>query len=138
MFLDNIKTQKLFKKRKIWDRIVLKSNFQNSKNLKYFTLTWSNARKMNSVRPDMTYLKELQQKNENVEQTYLEKHLNYTILVKYCAMAISRNSNRWVLRGISPRKELQKYMKIFQFNRSRVIKFFLYNIHSERNKTDTN
>ena len=31
VFLENIKTQKLFKKRKISDRIVLK-NFQNSKN----------------------------------------------------------------------------------------------------------
>ena len=31
MFLDNIKTQRLFLKRKIWDRTVLR-NFQNSKN----------------------------------------------------------------------------------------------------------
>ena len=40
----------------------------------------------------------------------------------------------WLLGGISPRKELWKYMKIFQFNHSRFTKFLFYNIHSERIK----
>ena len=59
-FLDNIKTEKLVSKRKIWDRKVLR-NFQSSKKfqLSNFTLTWSNQVKMNSVWPDMTYSKEL-------------------------------------------------------------------------------
>ena len=35
-------------------------------------------------------------------------------------------------------KEIIKYRTIFQFNRSRFIKFVLYNIHSEQSKTDTN
>ena len=42
-------------------------------------------------------------KNENVGQTHLKKHFNYTILVKYCVIAI------------------------------KFIKFCLYNIHSARN-----
>ena len=63
-----------------------------------FILTWSNEEKVNSVWPDMTYSKELQQKNENVGQTFLKKHLNYKILVKYCLMTISRNSDRFLMR----------------------------------------
>ena len=35
-------------------------------------------------------------------------------------------------------KGIIKYRTIFQFNRSRVIKFLLYNIHSEQSKTDKN
>ena len=45
---------------------------------------------------------------------------------------------RWLLRGVSPRKELLKYMKLFLFNRSMFIKLFIHNIHSGRNKTDAN
>ena len=37
-----------------------------------FTLTWSNEGKMNSVRPDMTYSKELQQKNEILHKLILK------------------------------------------------------------------
>ena len=37
------------------------SKFQKSQ-LSNFTLTWSNKGKMNSLRLDMTYLKELEQK----------------------------------------------------------------------------
>ena len=33
---------------------------------------------MIGIRLDMTYSKELQQKNENVGQSYLKKDLNYT------------------------------------------------------------
>ena len=35
---------------------------------------------------------------KNVGQNYLKKHLNYAILVKYCVMAISRNSNCFLIR----------------------------------------
>ena len=48
------------------------SKFRKSQ-LSNFTLTWSNEEKVNSVRPYMTYSKELQQ---NVGQTCLKKHLN--------------------------------------------------------------
>ena len=54
---------------------------------------------MKSARLDLTYSKELQQKLKMLEKHILKKHLNYTILVKYCVMVISRNSNRF-LTGI--------------------------------------
>ena len=37
-----------------------------------FTLTWSNDGKMNSVRPDMTYSKELQQKMKMLDKLILK------------------------------------------------------------------
>ena len=33
----------------------------------------------------------------NVGQTYLQKHLNYTILLKYFVLAISTNSNHFLM-----------------------------------------
>ena len=72
------------------------SEFQKFQ-LSNFTLTVSNEGKTNSVRFDMTYSKELQQENENFGQTYRKNHLNYTVLVKYCVMAISRNINRFLM-----------------------------------------
>ena len=62
-------------------------------------------------------LKKFAAKNNYVEQTYLKKHLNYTILLNYCVMAISKNSNR-SLKGIKrslSQRGIIKYMKIFQF-----------------------
>ena len=72
------------------------SEFQKFQ-LSNFTLTVSNEGKTNSVRFDMTYSKELQQENENFGQTYRKNHLNYTVLVKYCVMARSRNINRFLM-----------------------------------------
>ena len=37
-----------------------------------FTLTWSNERKMNTVRPDMTYSKELQEKMKMLDKLNLK------------------------------------------------------------------
>ena len=68
---------------------------------------------MNSVRLDMTYSKELQQKNENDRQTYLEKQLNYIILVKYCVMAISSNSNRFLM-GIERSLSHKGIIKVYE------------------------
>ena len=100
-------------------------------------MTWSNEGKVNSARPGMTYSKELQQKMK-----MLDKLVWKNIRIKqfwwnpvswlYLGTAIVF---WWILRGVSPRKESRKCWKIFQFNRSRFIKFFLYNIHSKRNKT---
>ena len=66
MFLENIKTEKLFKKKRF------KMNFKEvnfkklSKLQKFkvsnFSLTWSNEGKMTGTLPDMTYSKELQEK----------------------------------------------------------------------------
>ena len=42
--------------------------------LSNFTLTWSNEGKMNSVWPDMTYSKELQQKMKMLDKLIL-KHI---------------------------------------------------------------
>ena len=72
----------------------------------------SNEGKMNSSQFDMTYSKEFS-KNENVGQTYLKKHLNYTILVKYCVMAISRNSNRFLM-SIERIVKVIKIIKVYE------------------------
>ena len=89
----------------------------------------------------MTYSKELQQKM---------KMLDKVILILLCIMSQNGQTHfknlaafaSWPYLGtanrVPPRKELQEYMKIFQFNRSRFMKFFLSNIHSQRNKTDMN
>ena len=47
-------------------------------------------------------------------------------------MAISRNRNRFLMgiERILSKKRVIKAYEIFQFNRSRFMKFFLYNIHS--------
>ena len=37
-----------------------------------FTLTWSNEERVNSVRPDMTYSKELQQKMKMLDKVILK------------------------------------------------------------------
>ena len=58
---------------------------------------------MNSLQFD-DLLKSITTRNWNVGQTYHKKHLNYTILVKYCVKAIPRNSNRFLMvieRGLS-------------------------------------
>ena len=57
--------------------------------------------------------------------------MNYKILVKYCVMAISRNSSRFLMELWSI--GIWKYCKFAKF-----IKFFLYNVHLEQNETDTN
>ena len=50
----------------MWDRKFQKFQLSN------FTLTWSNEGKMNSVRPDMTYSKELQQKMKMLDKLILK------------------------------------------------------------------
>ena len=77
MFLDNMKTQKTISKNKNMgqNRFKKRSRFQKFQ-LSNFTLTWSNEGKVNSVRPGITYSKELQQKNEYVGQSYLKKHFH--------------------------------------------------------------
>ena len=75
MFLDNIKIEKLFLKRKNMGQNRFKElrKFQKFQ-LSNFTLTWSNEGKMNSVWPDMTYSKELQQKMKMLDKRIL-KHI---------------------------------------------------------------
>ena len=75
MFLDNIKIEKLFLKRKNMGQNRFKElrKFQKCQ-LSNFTLTWSNEGKMNSVWPDMTYSKELQQKMKMLDKLIL-KHI---------------------------------------------------------------
>ena len=51
------------------------SKFQKFQ-LNDFTLTWSNGGKVNSVWPDMTYSKELQQKMKMLDKLILKKLLN--------------------------------------------------------------
>ena len=52
-------------------------------------------------------------KNKNVGQTYLKKYFDYTVLVKYLVMAISRNSNR-VLMGIEMSLFQKRIIKVYE------------------------
>ena len=52
-------------------------------------------------------------KNENFGQTYAKKYLNYIILVKYCVMAVSRNSNHF-LRGIERSLSQKGIIKVYE------------------------
>ena len=72
MFLDNIKTQELFKTKKNMgrDRFKKRSKFQKFQ-LSNYTLTWSNEGKVNNVRPYMNYSKELQQKMKMLDKLVL-------------------------------------------------------------------
>ena len=64
--------------------------------LSNLTLTWSNAGKMNRVRlGKVSLFKRITAKHENVGQNHRKKHLNYTILVKYCVMATFRKCNHF-------------------------------------------
>ena len=75
------------------------SKFQKFQ-LSNFTLTWSNEGKINRL--DMTYSK-----------TYLQKYLNYTILVKYCVMAITSNNIRFLM-GIERSLSQKGIMKVYE------------------------
>ena len=71
--------------------------------------------KLNSVQLDITYSKELQQKMKTLDKLILKKHSNYTILVKYCVMAISRNCNSFLMvieRSLSQKGTIKVYENI--------------------------
>ena len=70
-------------------------------------------------------VKRITAKNENVGQSCLKKHLNQRNLVKYYVIAISRNSNRFLMgieRSLS-QKEIIKVYEIFQLKSSSFIIF---------------
>ena len=92
-------------------RFKKRSKFQKFQ-LNNFTLTCSNEGKMNSVWPVWLAHKKYN-KNENVGQNYLKKHLNSRILVKYCVMAISRNSNRFLM-GIEKSLSQKGIIKVYE------------------------
>ena len=75
MFLDNIKTETILEKKNMrqnrFKKLSKLQKFQGSN----FTLTWSNEGKMNSVRPYMTYSKELQQKMKMLDKLILKNIL---------------------------------------------------------------
>ena len=73
VFLDIIKRQKLFSKKKNMrqNRFMKLSKFQKFQ-LSTFNLTWSNEGKMNDLLPDMTYSKKLLRKMKT--QDKLSKH----------------------------------------------------------------
>ena len=78
-------------------------------------------------------------KIENVGQIYINKHLDYTILVKYCLMAISRTSNRFLI-GIEKSLSQKGIIKVYEniLIQPSQVHEVLFNIHSERNKIDAN
>ena len=53
----------------------------------------------------------------NVGQTYLQKHLNYTILLKYFVLAISTNSNHFLM-CIEMSLPERNYNSIWQYSNS--------------------
>ena len=69
-------TKTILKKKNMGQNCFKKlSKFQKFQ-LSNFTLTWSNEGKMNSVRPDMTYSEELQQKTKMLHKLILKNILN--------------------------------------------------------------
>ena len=77
-----------------------------------------------------------QNRFKKLSKSYVKKHFNYTCASwPYLGTGIAFKQ---VFRGVSPTKELQRYLEIFQFNRIRFKDFFLYDLHSEWNKTDSN
>ena len=72
VFRQHQKTKTTLKKKNMRQNHFKKlSKFQKFQ-LNNFTLTWSNVRKMKSVRPDMTYSKELQQKMRMLDKLILK------------------------------------------------------------------
>ena len=116
---NTISKQKIYSKNMEQDRFRKLSKFQKFQ-FSNFTLPWSNQGKR-------TYPKELHRKMKILDKIG-QRHLNLTISMKYCGIALSRNSNH-VLMSI----ESSLSQKIMKF-----IKFFPYNIHSEQNKTNKN
>ena len=110
--------------------------------LSNFTLTRSNEEKMNSIQLDMTHSKRItaKKKNEYVGEIYSKNLLYYTIIVKYCVIALFRNNNRFLMgmEGSLSQKGIIKVYQKLKFNPRRLMKSLLYNIHSEGNKKDTN
>ena len=88
------------------------SKFQKFQ-LRNFTLIWPKEEKMNSVRLDMTLLKRIRGKKKLLDKLTLKKNLNYTDLVKYCVMAKSRNSNRFLM-GIGKSLSQKGIIKVYE------------------------
>ena len=71
--LHNIKTQELFLKEKNMGHNRFKNRSKSQKfHLSNFTLSWSNEGKVGSVRPYVTYPKELQQKMKMLDKIVLK------------------------------------------------------------------
>ena len=69
-------TRTILKKKNMGqNRSKKRSKFQKFQ-LSNFTLTWSNEGKVNSVRPYITYSKELKQKMKVLDKLALKKRLN--------------------------------------------------------------
>ena len=86
------------------------SKFQKFR-LSNFTFTRSNEAKVNSVRPYITYSKELQQKMKMLDKLVLKTFELNNLSVKYCVMATSRNSNHFLM-GVERSLSLKGIMKI--------------------------
>ena len=77
------------------DRFRKLSKFQKLQ-FSNFTLAWSNQGKMSGIPCHTTYPKELHQKMKILDKIG-QRHLNLTISMKYCAIALSRNSNHFLM-----------------------------------------
>ena len=66
------KKEKMLKKKNTRQNRYKKLSKSQKFQLTNFTLTWSNEGGMNSVRPDMTYSKELQQKMKMLDKSILK------------------------------------------------------------------
>ena len=103
-------TKTILKKKKMGENRFKKLSKFKKLQLRNFILTCSNGGKINSVRLD-------QQKLKNDGKTYFKKHFNYTIFVKYCVMAISSDSNCFLM-GIERSLPKSNYKSIWKYSNS--------------------
>ena len=103
-------TKTILKKKKMGENRFKKLSKFKKLQLRNFILTCSNGGKINSVRLD-------QQKLKSDGKTYFKKHFNYTIFVKYCVMAISSDSNCFLM-GIERSLPKSNYKSIWKYSNS--------------------
>ena len=104
-----------------------------------FTLTWSNEGKMNSLRLDMAYSKELQQKMKILDKLILktfELH-NFGEILCHGHILELQSFSDGIERSLSQKGIINVYENI-PIQSQQVHKVLFYNILSEGNKRDTN
>ena len=104
-----------------------------------FTLTWSNEGKMNSLRLDMAYSKELQQKMKILDKLTLktfELH-NFGEILCHGHIQELQSFSDGIERSLSQKGIINVYENI-PIQSQQVHKVLFYNILSEGNKRDTN
>ena len=92
---NTISKQKIYSKNMEQDRFRKLSKFQKFQ-FSNVTLACPNQGKMSGIPSHTTYPKELHRKMKILDKIG-QRHLNLTISMKYCAIALSRNSNHFLM-----------------------------------------